>query len=68
MPINNKTLFIHIPKCGGHSVERAMGIKHHKFANGGYSYNYVRNGITAFNAWRSRRYFFHGMLTIRVFL
>lgn len=41
MPINDKTLFIHIPKCGGHSVEAAMGIPHKKFASHEYSFKYL---------------------------
>lgn len=41
MPLNNKTLFIHIPKCGGHSVEAAMGIPHKKFARHEYSFKYL---------------------------
>ena len=39
MPIKHKTLFIHIPKCGGHSIEHALKIPHKIFFAHEYSFS-----------------------------
>lgn len=41
MPItkDKKNIFVHIPKCAGYSIEKAMGIEHRKYSANDFSFN-----------------------------